>query len=91
LTALPVGIPAALGVTEAGTVALFVAFGVERSAAMAVTLLVRFVEVWFELALGAAVAVAAGVGQRERLLELARSWRVEARVLARGGGGGGKG
>jgi uncharacterized protein (TIRG00374 family) len=91
LTALPVGIPAALGVTEAGTVALFVAFGVERSAAMAVTLLVRFVEVWFELALGAAVAVAAGVGQRERLLELARNWRVEARVLARGGGGGGKG
>jgi len=89
LTALPVGIPAALGVTEAGTVALFAAFGVEKSAAMAVTLLVRFVEVWFELALGAAVAVAAGAGQRERLAELARGWRAEARVLARGGGGGG--
>ncbi len=87
LTALPVGIPAALGVTEAGTVALFTALGVERSAAMAVTLLVRFVEVWFELALGAAVAVAAGVGQRERLAELVRGWRAEARVLARGGGG----
>ena len=88
LTALPVGIPAALGVTEAGTVAVFVAFGVERSAAMAVTLLVRLVEVWFELALGAAVAVLAGVRQRERLIELVRSWRAEAEVLVYGGGGG---
>lgn len=90
LTALPVGIPAALGVTEAGTVALFVAFGVERSAAMAVTLLVRFVEVWFELALGAAVAALAGVRQRERLIELVHSWRAEAEVLVYGGGGGGE-
>ncbi|MEM0023371.1 MAG: flippase-like domain-containing protein [Thermofilaceae archaeon] len=61
LTALPVGIPAALGVTEVGTLVILSALGVERSAAMAVTILVRFVEVWFELALGAIVAAAAGV------------------------------
>lgn len=61
LTALPVGIPAALGVTEVGTLLILSAFGVERSAAMAVTILVRFVEVWFELALGTVVAAAVGV------------------------------
>jgi len=61
LTALPVGIPAALGVTEVGTLFVLAALGVERSAAMAVTVLVRFVEVWFELALGAIAAAVGGV------------------------------
>ncbi|MDW8004677.1 MAG: flippase-like domain-containing protein [Thermofilaceae archaeon] len=63
-TALPVGIPAALGVTEVGTLLLLTAFGVEKSAAMAVTVLTRLVEVWFELALGLFVAAVTGVLQQ---------------------------
>lgn len=73
LSALPVGIPAALGVTEAGTVLLLSAFGVDRAAAMAVTLLLRLVEVWFELALGAVVALLAGL---RNVRAIARGLRV---------------
>ncbi|MEM1509368.1 MAG: lysylphosphatidylglycerol synthase transmembrane domain-containing protein [Thermofilaceae archaeon] len=65
LTALPVGLPAAVGVTEAGTLLGLIAFGVDRPSAMAVTLLVRFVEVWFETLLGVTVATLVGVFQYE--------------------------
>jgi len=86
LTALPVGIPAALGVTEVGTLVILSALGVERSAAMAVTILVRFVEVWFELALGAIVAAAAGVTLLTSRLEWTQNLLASAGV-AHGGGG----
>lgn len=77
LTALPVGIPAALGVTEVGTLLVLTALGVERSAAMAVTVLVRFVEVWFEAVLGVATAAVAGVNV------LSLRWASAVRELAR--------
>ncbi len=84
LTALPVGLPAAVGVTEAGTLLGLVAFGVDRSSAMAVTLLVRFVEVWFETLLGVTVATFVGVFQYEAQVF---EW---IRKLASSGGSGGQ-
>jgi len=63
LTALPVGLPAALGVVEAGTLFMLVAFGVDGATAMAVTLITRGVEVWFEIAL--ALLIIAMVGLKE--------------------------
>jgi len=63
LTALPVGLPAALGVVEAGTLILLVSLGVNGATATAATLLTRFVEVWFEILL--ALVVVALVSFRE--------------------------
>ena len=63
LTALPVGLPAALGVVETGTLFMLVTFGVDGATAMAVTLLTRAVEVWFEIGLAVAVALAVGAWQ----------------------------
>jgi len=91
LTALPVGIPAALGVTEAGTLAVLTALGVERSVAMAVTILVRFVEIWFELMLGAVTAALAGAELLSFRRALLEQVAVEVRVAEGARGAGGRG
>ncbi len=57
LTLFPIGIPASMGIVETGLTVTYMSLGVERSVAVAATILTRGILVWYDLLVSGSVFI----------------------------------